>query len=85
MTKHYVSGKTVMISQLDGYDGLPIDSQVIQTCATCHFLWIYKTITVLGSFSTKLHHDPQTLGCKDLRERVYWFQRDKQTGANHKC
>ena len=22
-------GKTVMISQLDGYDGLPIDSQVI--------------------------------------------------------
>ena len=30
-----------MISQLDGYDGLPIDSQVDQTCATCHhYLWI---------------------------------------------
>jgi len=25
-------GKTVMISQLDGYDGLPIDSQVVKIC-----------------------------------------------------
>ena len=26
----------------------------------------------------------QTQGCKDLRERVHWFQRDEQTRANHK-